>query len=163
MVTPMSHTEPATLVSGCQPKQPAPIGAIEPDNPYLFIPGQSKDFPLEISSFREPSSVELTNSSWVNLDLDNSRQSKSGGDGSSNKVSVKEKVIQLEKTVAFLQAQLQAPPSAYNAIVELMKDSIPTEVLITTESPHKKDRGESSSIFEPQSDPIEQLPWETGF
>ena len=74
--------------------------------------------------------------------------------------------MQLEKTVASLQAQLQAPASAtpkvaaFNTTVDLIKDTVPTEALVATQSPQKKGRGEDSGVFEPQSDPIQQLPWQ---
>ena len=69
------------------------------------------------------------------------------------------------KTLASLQAQLRAPPStapkvtAFNVIVDLINDNLPTEVLVQTQSPQKRGRGEASQVFEPQTDPIEQLPW----
>ena len=101
-------------------KSTSPSGANVPDDPFLLTPGQSKDFPVEISSSREPSPVESTSSSWINLDLDNSRPRGSGGNGTCNEMSMKEKLIQLEKTVAFLQAQLQAPLQ----LVELVKGGV---------------------------------------
>ena len=44
-------------------------------------------------------------------------------------------------------------------MVELIKDTIPTEVLVTTDSPHKRGRWECSGLFEPQSEQIKQPPW----
>ena len=67
--------------------------------------------------------------------------------------------------MASLQAQLQAPQSSlpklttFNAIVELVKDTLPTEVLITTDSPQKRGRGDSASLFEPQAEQVAHLPW----
>ena len=63
----------------------------------------------------------------------------------------------LQKTVATIQAQLEAPHSttlkmtAFNAIVHLVRKTTPTEVLVTTDSPQKKGRGEHTVLFEPQA------------
>ena len=86
--------------------------------------------------------------SWVNLDSDSSR---SDGERTSAEISVKENPKQFEQRIGSLQ--LQVPPSstckvtAFNAIVDLVKDSIPTKVL------------EGTGIFEPQAEHIEQLQW----
>ena len=122
------------------------------DDPLLLIPEQSTDYPGEINSFREHSLMESTSSSWVNLDSDSSRPSGSGGERASTEASVQEKPKALEQTVATLQAQLQAPESsvpkirALNATMELVKDTIPTEVLVAADSP-KKEGGRSAWAF----------------
>ena len=109
--------------------------------------------------------MDSTTSSWVNLDSDISRLSGSGEKRASTEAPVQEKLKQLEQTVATLPAQLQTPQSstpkitALIAIVELVKDTIPTEVLVATNSPHKRGRGECLGLFEPQVEQIEQLPW----
>ena len=79
---------------------------------------------------------------------------------------MQQKIKQLEKTVAALQAQLISQPqastskvSAFNAEVDLVKDNFPTEVLVETFSPQKKGRGEASGVFEPLSKPIQQGSW----
>ena len=107
------------------------------------------DYPVEISSSREPSKAESSSSSWINLDSDSSRPGRSGSSISQD-MSMKEKLIQLEKTFASLQAQLQTPPSA-TLKLELVKETVPTEV--------EKGRWKAWGVFEPQSDPIKQLPW----
>ena len=68
--------------------------------------------------------------------------------------------------MAALQAQLSSTPkttapkvTVFNAVVELIRDNLPTEVLVETKSPQKRGKGEASGVFEPQSDPILQLPW----
>ena len=91
--------------------------------------------------------MESSASSWINLDSDSSRRD--GSDSNTPQdVSLIKKLLQLKKTVASLQAQLQTPPSAtpkvaaFNAIVDLVKNIVPTEVLIATQSPQeKKERG----------------------
>ena len=119
---------------------------------------------MEIVSSRETSSAGSTASSWINLYSESSKQGGSRSNGSQT-VHIQAKIRQLEKTVAALQAQLQAPPSttpkvtAFNAIVVLIKDNLPTEILVQTQSPQKRGRGEASGVFEPQTDPIQQLPW----
>ena len=45
--------------------------------------------------------------------------------------------------------------AAFNAIVDLVKDIVPTEVLVAMQSLQKIGRGEASGVF----DPIQQLPW----
>ena len=103
----------------------ATAGPDASDDPWLPIPGQSKDFPVEIPLSREHSPVESTTSSWVNLDSHSSRPSGSGRERASAEASVQEKLKQLEWTVSTLQAQLQAPQSstpkitAFYAFVEL--------------------------------------------
>ena len=47
------------------------------DDPFLLIPGQSAEFPVEIPSSRGTAPVD-SSSSWVNLNLDSSRPSGSG-------------------------------------------------------------------------------------
>ena len=67
--------------------------------------------------------------------------------------------------MATLQAQPKAPCSstpkitAFNAIVELIKEKIPTEVLVSTDCPQKGGRGEHLCLFEPQTEPLAQLLW----
>ena len=41
----------------------------------------------------------------------------------------------------------------------LIKDNLPIEVLVETQSLQKRGSGEASRVFEPQTDPIQQLPW----
>ena len=59
----------------------------------------------------------------------------------------------LEKTVATLQAQLKGPHSttskvtAFNAIVELVKETVPTEVLVSMDSTQKRGRGECFGLW----------------
>ena len=133
----------------------------------MLIPGQSQDYPVEIESSRETSPAGSTPSTWVNFDSDSSRQEGLGDNTSVSKpAEMQEKIKQLEKTVAALQAQLTSHPQsstpkvmAFNAVVELIRDNIPTEVLVETRFPQKRGRGEASGVFEPQSDPIQQLPW----
>ena len=67
-----------------------------------------------------------------------------------------EKIKQLEKTVAALQAQPISQPqsstpkvTAFNAVVELVRDNFPTEVLVETHSPQKRGKGEASGVSEP--------------
>ena len=83
----------------------------------------------------------------------------------STDVSFQEKLKTLEQTVATLQAQLQAPQSsmskitAFNAVVELIKDTLPTDILVATDSTQKRGSGECWGLFEPQTEQIAQLPW----
>ena len=101
----------------------------------VLILGQSTEFPVEIPSSRELSPVD-SSSSWVNLDSDSSRPSGSGVVQVPQEASLQEKLKTLEQTVASLQAQLQAPQSslpkvtAFNAIVDLVKDAFQTEILV---------------------------------
>ena len=44
--TGVEATEPASIVSGCQPTQSAPSGANVPDDLFLLIPSQSKHLQL---------------------------------------------------------------------------------------------------------------------
>ena len=67
--------------------------------------------------------------------------------------------------MATLQAQLKAPRSstpkvmAFNAIVDHIRKTIPTEVLLNTDSPQKRGRGwEYAGLFEPQSEPATSTP-----
>ena len=119
---------------------------------------------MEIASSREASPAGSTTSSWINLHSDSSKRGGSRSNGFQS-IDMKEKLKQLEKAVSSLQAQLQAPPSttpkvmAFNAIVDLIKDTIQTEVLVQTQSPQKRGRGEASRVFKPQTEPIQQLPW----
>ena len=61
--------------------------------------------------------------------------------------SVQDKMKSIEKTVALLQAQLEVPRSAipklsaFNAIVEFVKETVPSEIRVSTDSPHIKGRG----------------------
>ena len=81
-----------------------------------------------------PAQQKLQILSGANLDSDSTRLGGSGREGSSNEVSVQEKLRVLEKTVVTLQAQLAAPCSTapkvmgFKAIVDLIKDTIPTEL-----------------------------------
>ena len=67
----------------------------------------------------------------------------------SREVSIQEK-LRVEQTVATLQVKLEGPRSftpkimAFNAIVKLMKKTFPTKVLVSTDSPPKRGRGEYS-------------------
>ena len=133
----------------------------------MLIPGQSQDYPVETESSRETSPAGSTASTWVNLDSDSSRQEGSGDNGFASKpADMQAKIKQLEKTVAAFQAQLTSHPQSstakvmdFNAFVELIRVNIPTEVLVETHSPRKRGSGEASGVFEPQSEPIQQLPW----
>ena len=51
------------------------------DDPFLLIPGQSQDYPVEIASSRETSSADSTASSWINLDSGSSKQGGSRSNG----------------------------------------------------------------------------------
>ena len=123
-----------------------------PDDLFLMILRQSKDYPVEISSSREPSPVESSASLWINFDSGSSRRDGSDSNTAQD-VSMREKLMQLEKTVALLQAPLQAPPSAtpkvaaFNAIVDLVKDTVSTEVLVAMQSPQKKGCREASHVL----------------
>ena len=111
------------------------------DDPFLLIPGQSADYPVEIPSSWEPSPADSSASSWINLVSDSSRPSGSGREKVSQETLFQEKLKSLKQVVATLQAQLQAlQPStpkitAFNANVELVKDTLSTNILVATASP----------------------------
>ena len=117
--TRVGMTGPTPLISGRQSAKSVPTGASVPDDPFLLIPGQSQDYLVEISSSREPSPVVSSTSSWINLDSDSSGLGGYGSNGTQD-VSMKKKLLQLEKTVASLQAQLQAPTSTTPKVASLM-------------------------------------------
>ena len=114
-------------------------------------------------SSKEP--VGSSTSSWMNLDTDSSRPNGSGGVQISQEASLQEKLKTLEQTVASLQAQLQVLQSsipkvtAFITIVDIVKDTLLTEILVSTESPQKRGRGDGAGLFEPQAEQVLQLPW----
>ena len=40
-----------------------------------------------------------------------------------------------------------------------MKDTLPSEILVSTESPQKRGRGDGTGLFEPQAEQLSQLLW----
>ena len=98
--------------------KPAAAGAPEkvPDDPFLLILGQSAEVPIEIPSSRKPSPVGSSSLSWVNLDSDSPRPSRSGVVQVPQEASIQEKLKTLERRVTSLQAQLQAPQSSITKV-----------------------------------------------
>ena len=52
--------------------------------------------------------------------------------------------------------------TAFNAIVDLIRQTLSLEVRVSTDSPQKRGRGDYAGLYEPQQDPIAQLPWHKG-
>ena len=96
------------------------------DYPFHLIPGQSKDFPLCVDSPRDPSPVDSSSSSWVELSARGAKSGRSADKDLSGSSAVQDKIQTLERTVALLQEQLEVPKSttpkmtAFNAIVDLI-------------------------------------------
>ena len=67
-----------------------------------------------------------------------------------------------------LKAQLKVPLSStlkvmgFNANVDIIWKTVPTEVLVTTDPPPERGSGEYAGLFDPQSEPVLQLPWHKG-
>ena len=160
----VSSTRSTPSISARQTSKTTASSAKVSEDPFLLIRGQSQDYLVEITSSRETSPAGSKASPWINLDSDSSEKGGSGSNVSQN-ISMQEKLRHLEKSVASLQPQLQAPPSTtpkvttFNAIVELIRDNIPTEILVKTTISSEKREGEGLGVFEPQADPIQQLPW----
>ena len=135
-------------------------------DPFLLIPGQSEDYPVEVESSREPCPASSAASTWVNLDSDSSQQEGSSEVRSSAKpTDMQAKIKQLEKTFAALQAQLISQPqsstpkvTAFNAVVELVNDNFPTEVLVETHSPQKRGWGRPQGCLNLSLNPSSTCP-----
>ena len=98
---------PSTAVSWSRPTQPVKITAstsgVTPqvaDNPFHLIPRQSEDFPVCVDSSRDPSPVDSSSSSWVELSSRGARSGRSGDEDSTGTSSIREKIRSLKRTVA---------------------------------------------------------------
>ena len=115
------------------------------DDIFLLIPDQSEDYPVEIHSFRDPL-AKSSNSSLVNLD------------------SWHYQARWLWRRIfkwRFCAGKAQSAwencgnptgptlgSTLHNAIIDLVRKIIPTEMLVTTDSPQKRGRRDYTDLFE---------------
>ena len=72
------------------------------DNPFHMIPGQLEDFPVCVESSQDPSPVDSSSSSWVELSSRGAKSGHSGDEDSTGTSGVWEKIRTLERTLALL-------------------------------------------------------------